>query len=277
MNDALLIVEDLKNLGLTEYEAKAYLSLLEEYPVNGYTLSKISGIPRSRIYEVLESLKNKQLVFEQREDTMSVYKPLDPKLFIGKFKNNFDSIFHHIEEYSKKVYLKEENDHKLIVIQGRNKIIDFLNLLIHDAKRRIVLSIWEEEINDISKALNDAIQRGVMLRGMYFGRNNPYEQLVTHRRLERHLSEKKERYMTVTVDGVHVLYGIISRGEDSQITWAKDPDFVDMSEDYVVHDLMVNLYANQLDIKQREEYEKFLDHVRKEYFAFTEEEFNKFK
>lgn len=45
MNSESLIIENMKKLGLSEYEVKAYLKLLEKYPVNGYTLSKNLGIP----------------------------------------------------------------------------------------------------------------------------------------------------------------------------------------------------------------------------------------
>lgn len=271
------IIEDMKSFGLSEYEVKAYLKLLEQYPANGYILSKESGIPRSRIYEVLDSLKNKQMVFEQNDGKTILYYPLEPELFINRLKKGFDSKLSNIEEYTKNLYLEEKNDNKLIVIKGRESIIDFLNLLISDAKKRIALSIWEEEINDISEALKGAIKRGVVIKGIYFGKNNSFKQLVTHRRIERYLSEKKERYMTVTIDGVHVLYGVISRSEDSKVTWTKDAGFVDMSEDYISHDLMVNLYSNKLEESKREEYEAFLDNARKDYFCYTDEEFNNFK
>lgn len=277
MDNESMIIEDMKKLGLTEYEVKAYLKLLESHPVNGYTLSKNSSIPRSRIYEVLDSLKNKQLVFEQNEGDSVIYHPLEPKLLINKLKNNFQDILNNVEEYTEKVYLRDTSDNKLTSIRGRDNIIDFLNLLISNAEKRIAVSIWEEEINDISKSLEAAVNRGVTLRGIYFGKNNPYKQLVTHRRIERYLAEKKERYMTVTVDGIHVLYGVISRGEESTVTWAKDPGFVDISEDYICHDLMVNLYSNKLEEEERKNYEDFLDRARREYYDFTEEEFNNFK
>lgn len=51
MNGTTSIIQDMKSLGLSEYEAKSYLNLLEQNPVNGYILSKNFGIPRSRIYE----------------------------------------------------------------------------------------------------------------------------------------------------------------------------------------------------------------------------------
>ncbi|MHC1684425.1 MAG: TrmB family transcriptional regulator [Clostridiaceae bacterium] len=275
--DSLSIIQDMKALGLNEYEIKAYLSLLEQHPVNGYTLSKNSGIPRSRIYEVLESLKNKQIVFEQSDGKNNIYYPLEPELLISKFKKSFDSVLSNIKKYTENIYLSDENDNKLIVIRGRKNIIELLNLLISDAKKRIILSIWEEEINDIYKNLIDAINRGVVVKGIYFGKNNLIKELVTHRRVERYLSEKKERYMTVTIDGTHSLYGVISRGEDSNVTWTKDPSFVDMSEDFISHDLMINIYSNKLEKEEREKFESFLDNVRKDYFGYSDEEFNRFK
>jgi sugar-specific transcriptional regulator TrmB len=277
MNDNISIIEDMKSLGLSEYEIKAYLNLLAHYPVNGYILSKESGVPRSRIYEILDSLKNKQMVFEQNDGKNILYYPLEPELLIDRLKKSFNSRLNNIEEYTKNIYSEEKNDNKLIVIKGRKNIIDFLNILISGAKKRIALSIWEEEINDISEALKDAISRNVVVKGIYFGKNNYFKELVPHRRLERYLSEKKERYMTVTIDRAQVLYGVMSRNEESQVTWTKDEGFVDMSEDYISHDLMVNLYSNRLIESEKQEYEDFMDTARKDYFCYTDEEFNSFK
>ena len=59
------IVQTLEKFGLSSYEAKAYLAILSEYPLTGYKLSKISGVPRSRIYETIEKLAAKGLVLTQ--------------------------------------------------------------------------------------------------------------------------------------------------------------------------------------------------------------------
>lgn len=272
-----MIIEDMKKLGLSEYEAKAYLKLIEDYPVNGYTLSKNSGIPRSRIYEVLDSLKKKQIVFEQIEGKNTLYQPLDPKLLINKFKNSFENVFTNINDYAKEIYSKDDSNNKLVVVKGRTKILDLLRLLISEAKKRIALSIWEEEINDIIDPLKDATKRGVMVKGIYFGKNNPLKELVTHRRIERYLSEKTERYMVIIIDEIYGVSGVISRGENSQVTWTKDPGIIDISEDYIAHDLMVNVYSNQLSDDEKKKFEEFSDRVRKDYYGFSDEEFSKFK
>ena len=86
MEKALRMMTDMKTLGFSGYECKAYLKLLEEFPLNGYGLSKASGIPRSRIYEVLKNLIDKQMVFEQADEKSRVYYPVEPKIFIKKLK-----------------------------------------------------------------------------------------------------------------------------------------------------------------------------------------------
>lgn len=53
------VVEKLKRVGLTEYEAKAYLALLNAHLSTATQISEKSGVPRTKIYAVLESLENK--------------------------------------------------------------------------------------------------------------------------------------------------------------------------------------------------------------------------
>lgn len=46
------IVQQLKKIGFNEYEAKSYVSLVKQGPVTAYQVSKDSGVPRARIYEI---------------------------------------------------------------------------------------------------------------------------------------------------------------------------------------------------------------------------------
>jgi len=53
---------ELKELGLGEYEQKAYITLLKKGSLNGRELSKKSGVPQSKIYESLYKLADKGFV-----------------------------------------------------------------------------------------------------------------------------------------------------------------------------------------------------------------------
>jgi len=277
MDQEFLIMNDMKKLGFSEYECKAYLKLLEDFPLNGYALSKNSGIPRSRIYEVLKNLMDKQMVFEQAQEKNKLYYPVEPDIFIKKFKTHYEDVFSNISQFAGKLYKDKKQENKLVVIKGRQNIISFLNLLIKGAQNRIAMSIWEEEIQDLTCELDKALKRGVVLRGIYFGEKAPYNTLVPHRRIRRYMAEKKQRYMSIIIDGAHTISGIVSRGEDSKVTWAQDEGFIEISEDYIAHDLVVNLYSASLDEKAYIKFEEFADSVHNHYFHYSDEEFTTYK
>jgi len=277
MDHNVLIMNNMKKLGFSEYECKAYLKLLEEFPLNGYTLSKNSGIPRSRIYEVLKNLIDKQMVFEQTEEKNKLYYPVEPDIFIKKLKAHYEDVFSNISEYAGNLYREKKQDDRLVVIKGRQNIISFLNLLIKGAEKRIAMSVWEEEMKELTMELENALKRGVVLRGIYFGENPPYETLVPHRRIKRYIAEKKERYMSIIIDGTHTLSGIVSRGEDSKVTWTRDEGLIEISEDYIAHDLIVNLYSASLTVNDYMEFEEFADTVHNHYFHYSDEEFAAYK
>ncbi len=271
------IIEDMKQLGFSEYEIKAYLSLLEGYPVNGYVLSKSSGVPRSRIYEVLSSLEDKRIVFREVKDDGNIYYPLEPELLIEKLRKDMTKILSHVEKYTHELYAAKKEDQRMIAITGYDEIIAFVELLIEKAKKRIAVSIWETEADLLSKALLEAKGRGVSIKGIYFGRNAPVEGLVYHRRIKRYLVEKKERHINIIIDGEQVVSGVISRGTESRVSWIKDSGFVEMSEDFISHDVMINAYSSKISGEEKAAFERFSDESRRDYFEYSKEAFDSWK
>jgi sugar-specific transcriptional regulator TrmB len=60
------IQKALEAIGLTEYESKAYISLIQTGTSNAGNLSKLTEIPHSKIYEVLIRLEKKKLIEVQK-------------------------------------------------------------------------------------------------------------------------------------------------------------------------------------------------------------------
>jgi len=54
-------LDSLKKLGLNDYEARGYLALLERRSLTATQISVVSGIPRTKVYDVTESLMKKGL------------------------------------------------------------------------------------------------------------------------------------------------------------------------------------------------------------------------
>lgn len=63
----------LQQLGFGDYEARAYVALLQRSPLNGYELAKSSGIPRANIYAVLQKLEERNAVVRLDTPTGSRY------------------------------------------------------------------------------------------------------------------------------------------------------------------------------------------------------------
>ena len=50
------LIEEIQKLGLNSYEAKVYLALLERASLSVSEVSKLSKVPRTRVYDVLNDL-----------------------------------------------------------------------------------------------------------------------------------------------------------------------------------------------------------------------------
>jgi HTH-type transcriptional regulator, sugar sensing transcriptional regulator len=61
------VVEKLQHVGLTEYEAKAYLGLINTHFSTATQVSERSGVPRTKIYSVLESLGSSNCMMDAFE------------------------------------------------------------------------------------------------------------------------------------------------------------------------------------------------------------------
>lgn len=57
------------------------------------------------------------------------------------------------------------------------------------------------------------------------------------------------------------------------MTWTQDEGFIEISEDYIAHDLVINLYSASLDKETFKRFEKFSAGVYKEFFDYSDEEF----
>ncbi|QLC50353.1 TrmB family transcriptional regulator [Methanolobus zinderi] len=69
----------LRDLGLTKYESSAYSTLIKEGVTGAQELSRISGIPVGKIYEVLSNLNNMGLVVFQRSRPRK-YRAIKPEV-----------------------------------------------------------------------------------------------------------------------------------------------------------------------------------------------------
>ncbi|RLG97830.1 hypothetical protein DRO29_02290 [Candidatus Bathyarchaeota archaeon] len=174
-----------EDIGLSEYEARAYISLLENGPSTARRLSMISGIPRTKIYGTLKKLIERDLVIEI---------PGNPKMFLAtppsetlepilrayeRLVEDFKVFISYLEEiYVKSDYASKLKRSNLWTLSGRNEILHrILGMLTH-ARRAVDLVTSEDCLILIyklyGKVLDDLAGKGVEVR--LFTQRNPRNQ-----------------------------------------------------------------------------------------------------
>jgi sugar-specific transcriptional regulator TrmB len=80
------IVDGLKKLGLTEYEAKAYATLVGVGEATAREVHELSRVPRTRIYDILRELGNKGFV-EFVQGPPTYYRAVEPDRVMERLRN----------------------------------------------------------------------------------------------------------------------------------------------------------------------------------------------
>lgn len=96
-----MINDILKRIGLTDYETKVYLALLElGKSTSGEILNK-AELRTGKIYEILGSLKSKGLVSELTESGVKKFFPTDPKQIQNYLKDKKKEINNQEKDFEK--------------------------------------------------------------------------------------------------------------------------------------------------------------------------------
>jgi sugar-specific transcriptional regulator TrmB len=75
-------INQLTQLGLNAYEAKAYAALLGKDSFSATQVADLSGVPRQRIYDILASLVERGLAISRPGSHGTRYAAVAPKLHL---------------------------------------------------------------------------------------------------------------------------------------------------------------------------------------------------
>ena len=172
-----------KIFDLNLYEVKVWTALLSRGTSTAGELSNISDVPRSRTYDILESLEKKGFII------MKLGKPikfvaLKPEEVVERVKKNL--IIEAKEKTKRLEKLKEEEILEELnnlftkgvkfvessdlsgSIRGRQNLYNHLDMMIRDAEKTITIVTTKEGLNRKLEALNESLEkakkRGVTIR-----------------------------------------------------------------------------------------------------------------
>jgi HTH-type transcriptional regulator, sugar sensing transcriptional regulator len=159
MSDA---AELLQQLGFGEYEARAYIALLQHNPLNGYELAKASGIPRANIYGVLQRLEERQAVIRVEAEGSVRYLPVSPDQIIPQMGHHFQTILEDTQRALNELAVPVETDlsHNIL---GYDSLLDQARYQINAAQEELFLALWYPEAQVLAEDIARAAQRNIRL------------------------------------------------------------------------------------------------------------------
>lgn len=165
----------LRDLGLSEYEARAYRALLSTGPTTAKDLSRASEVPMGRIYDVLNSIEQYNLVRSQTASRPKKYVAVEPgtaldrlledkKRELDEKAKQYESIVDELEGELETAEPVEERFWTAAV--GADEAADLLleRIAAADARIVMVLSTYTEryfDIREVGNAMLDALQEAL--------------------------------------------------------------------------------------------------------------------
>jgi sugar-specific transcriptional regulator TrmB len=239
----------LEELGLTQYEAKVYVALLSDHPATAYAISRRSGVPHSRVYEVARRLMAKGLV-ACPETNPDRFSPLSPDELVERLSGEHERVIAELRQRLDAIPFRSDFD-PVWNINNRNEVVKKAREIIGGARRRIYIGVWDEDLAELIDDLAAAHERGVQIVFLVYG-----ESPVDFGRVFYHSTGPLEdvaylgRSIDIVADSVAAVSGRLgaeatngaeSGGAESeylpcQVIWTKNRGLINVIEGYIVHD-----------------------------------------
>lgn len=242
------IIQQIIALGFSENEAKAYVHLLSVQPATAYELAQTSGIPSSKIYEILGRLAEKRVVFVEGEGRTKKYVATPPDEFVESRRRFFDRTFDSLEAGLKSVTEKTDDVSFIWNIKEYDFLIDKAQRMIEGARRTILLSTWQEECAPLNAPLARAEADGVKIATVHFGATPETPGRIFEHPIEDTLFEEKGgRGFVLVVDEACAIVATITGERHVEGAWSLNQGFITLAEDYIKHDIYIMKIVHRFD------------------------------
>ena len=222
--------------GLNIYEAKAWLALLSRGAASAGEIAQISSVPRSRTYDVLESLEKQGFVI-QKLDKPVRYLAVKPDVVIEKLKNKVAidadertqilSKFNNSLDYKDLEMLHVHGVQTVnledlsTIVKGKSNVQYQMKSMLNSAQKEVLFvttpAALKQEMKFLSSMLEKLDSKGVDVK---FGINAKPEEI---KQIEKDLKAKiiptnlNSRFMIV--DGKQLLTMLSDKHDEEMGVW----------------------------------------------------------
>jgi predicted transcriptional regulator len=260
----------LMHFGLTENEARVYLTMLQIKPTTGYQISKRSGISRSKIYSILASLVEKNYVL-QSEDKSAIYAPVAINEIIESLKKQSQINIEKLQQSLGRLTV-EQTDTSIWQLPDYQQVIEKATFQIEHAQKSLYVQIYSEDLSEeliaaLTAAQNRLHEFVVILFSQHQHYKLPFRRFYKHYFAADKVLDYGGRWLNVVADGQAAVFGRLP--EDSLqtgVVYTQNPSMIFLAQEYVLHDAYCLRTLQQLHGPAQKVFGKDLEGVRKIYF-----------
>jgi predicted transcriptional regulator len=236
----------LQPLGFSDYEARAYLTLLQQSPLNGYELAKLSGLPRANIYAVLDRLTTRGAALRLDTPEGVRYAPIPPAELLQRLGSHFQDALRTAEVALEDV-ARPPIYEAIGNIRGYSAVLDHARDLLTAARSQALVALWPGEALALTPALAEAPARGVAVTTLCLAAC-PHDCGNCQGAIYRYqvAPEQVRRWLVCVVDDAEVLAAEISGGEDALAMRTRQRLLVQLISHYLRDSIALAAVLNDL-------------------------------
>lgn len=257
----------LRELGFSDYEAKAYAALAARQPATAYEIAKVAGLPRANVYGALRNLAAKGAIQPVTERPVR-YVPVDPEQFFRRLQRNTAGLCDDVVRAVKRSAKAEENAY-VWLYRGATEVHDKFTELIEGAREHIWIKAPAALIEPYRAALVKAARRRVTIRLVVFGddlaalRAHPRIQVFPHEGDGQFHGTAADLMLTATFDSDGMM--IITHTGTVVGSYARDQSIIYVIQTLLLHEIyFAEMYA-ALGPQLEARFGKRLDKLRRKY------------
>jgi len=146
-----------ERLDFGEYEAKAYLTILEHGELTASEIAEYTDIPQPRVYDTVRSLSDSGLV-ELRESRPMKVLAIDPEEAFSDYRNSLSTL---VGGLSDRYTTPAREAEGVSLVKSRPTMLRYLADVIESAEYELMLSLTPSLLERYADALADAHEDGV--------------------------------------------------------------------------------------------------------------------
>ncbi len=129
----------MKELGLNEYEVRAYLTLIKMGALTAGELATLSKVPQPRIYDVIRTLMSKGFVTTSGSRPKKVI-PVEPARVLNAMKERYEKKISLVKDELEKLYTPIEETNTVLVVKSKITLEDYIRKAINNAQLNISIA-----------------------------------------------------------------------------------------------------------------------------------------